>query len=165
MKLKLTKKTKKAICIYVAALLILYVVVEILPKVTDVFETTQVLEPGTLKLSYETTGYFIKEESVGIAYETGSISYLAEVGEAVKRGRGIEEAIAGLKFSSYLPSKLKELGGEEREDMINRWKDEYKEMKDNDPEKYKDLDPLQAAIQSLALAEDIGKIKSGLTEA
>ncbi|MDO4746180.1 MAG: HlyD family efflux transporter periplasmic adaptor subunit [Bacillota bacterium] len=86
MKNKLTKKTKKAICIYIAALLILYVVVEILPRVTDIFETTQVLEPGNLKLSYETKGYLIKEESVGIAYETGQIEYLTEVGAAIKRG-------------------------------------------------------------------------------
>lgn len=86
MKTKLTKKTKKAICIYVAALLILYIVVEILPKVTDIFETTQVLEPGNLKLSYETDGYFIKEESIGIAYETGDIEYLTQVGESIKKG-------------------------------------------------------------------------------
>ena len=86
MKTKLTKKTKKAICIYIAALLILYIVVEILPRVTDVFETTQVLEPGNLKLSYDTTGYFIKEESIGIAYETGDIEYLTEEGYAVKKG-------------------------------------------------------------------------------
>lgn len=86
MKNKLTKKTKKAISIYVAALLILYLVVEILPRVTDVFETTQVLEPGNIKLAYDTTGYFIKEESVGIATETGDIEYLTEVGTAVKKG-------------------------------------------------------------------------------
>ena len=62
MKIKLSKKTKKAISVYIAALLILYIVVEVLPKVTDIFETTQVLEPGTLKVSYETKGYFIKDE-------------------------------------------------------------------------------------------------------
>lgn len=54
MKTKLSKKTKKAICIYLAVLLLLYIVVQLLPKVTDVFETTQILRPGTLKLSYET---------------------------------------------------------------------------------------------------------------
>ena len=86
MKTKLNKKTKKAICIYAAALIILYLVIYILPKVTDVFETTQVLEPGNIKLAYDTTGYFIKEESVGIASETGDIEYLVEVGTAIKRG-------------------------------------------------------------------------------
>lgn len=86
MNIKLTKKTKKAIYIYIALLLILYVVVEVLPKVTDIFETTQVLEPGNLKISYETKGYFIKEESIGIASETGEINYLTEEGMAVKKG-------------------------------------------------------------------------------
>ena len=55
MKAKLSKKTKKAIFIYLAVLLILYIVVEVLPEVTDIFETTQTLEPGTLRISYETT--------------------------------------------------------------------------------------------------------------
>ena len=86
MKIKFTKKTKKAICIYIAALLILYVVIEVLPKVTDIFETTEILEPGNLKLSYETTGYFIKEESIGIADDNGDIEYLVEEGTAIKRG-------------------------------------------------------------------------------
>jgi len=86
MKIKLKKKTKKAICIYLAALLILYIVIEVLPRVTDIFETTQVLEPGNIKLAYDTTGYFIKEESVGIASETGDIEYLVEVGAAIKKG-------------------------------------------------------------------------------
>ncbi|NLD19809.1 MAG: hypothetical protein GX663_06115 [Clostridiales bacterium] len=86
MKMKLTKKTKKAICIYVIALVLLYVVVEVLPKVTDIFETVQVLEPGNLTLSYETKGYFIKNEAVGIAGESGDIQYLVEEGTAIKKG-------------------------------------------------------------------------------
>ena len=108
MKINLNKKTKKAISIYVAALIILYLVIYILPKVTDVFETTQVLEPGNIKLAYDTTGYFIKEESVGIASDTGDIDYLVEVGTAVKRGHELvavkAEKDAGDKtprFSEY----------------------------------------------------------------
>ncbi len=109
MKTKPTKKKKKAIYIYIAILLILYVVVEVLPKVTDVFETTQILEPGNIKLAYDTTGYFIKEESVGIASETGDIDYLTEIGTAVKRGHKLvavePEKDAGDKtprFSEYI---------------------------------------------------------------
>lgn len=89
MKTKLTKKTKRAIFIYIIVLLILYMVVEILPRVTDIFETTQVLEPGTLTLSYETTGYFIKNESIGVADETGDIQYLVSSGTAVKKGHEV----------------------------------------------------------------------------
>ena len=53
---------------------------------TDIFETTQTLEPGTLRIAYETTGYLIKDESVGIAPESGDIQYLVAVGTAVKKG-------------------------------------------------------------------------------
>lgn len=86
MKAKLSKKTKKVILIYLAALLLLFIIVEILPKVTDIFETTQVLEPGDLKISYDTKGYIIKEESIGIAAESGKLQYLVGVGTAVKKG-------------------------------------------------------------------------------
>lgn len=113
MKTKLTKKTKKAIYIYLAALLLLYIVVEVLPRVTDIFETTQILEPGELKLSYETTGYFIKEESVGIATETGDITYLVEEGRAIKKGHELvsvktdkEAAEKSPRFTEYT-EKLK----------------------------------------------------------
>lgn len=103
MKKKLTKKTKKAICIYLAALLILYVVIEILPRVTDIFETTQILEPGNIKLSYETTGYFIKDESIGIASETGSIEYLVEEGAAIKKDHPLVSVEADPKAGDKTP--------------------------------------------------------------
>lgn len=86
MKTKLSKKTKRIIAVYLAALLLLYIIVEVLPDVTDIFETTQTLEPGTLRIAYETTGYLIKDESVGIAPESGDIQYLVAVGTAVKKG-------------------------------------------------------------------------------
>lgn len=86
MKNKLSKNTKKAICIYVVLLIILYVVVEVLPRVTDIFEITQTLKPGNLKLSYDTTGYFIKDEKIGIAAESGDIDYLVAAGSSIKKG-------------------------------------------------------------------------------
>lgn len=111
MKTKLSKKKKKAICIYIAALLLLYIVVEVLPKVTDIFETTQILEPGDLKISYDTKGYFIKDESIGIASESGEIQYLVSVGTAVKKGHTVvsvdaESSSKEPRFSEYT-DKLK----------------------------------------------------------
>jgi len=106
MKTKLSRRTKRAICIYIAALLILYIVVQVLPKVTDIFETTQVLEPGNLKISYDTTGYFVKEESVGIAAESGEIQCLVSTGTAVKKGHKVisieaESSDDEPRFSKY----------------------------------------------------------------
>ena len=119
MKTKLSKKTKKAICIYIAALLILYVVVEVLPKVTDIFETTQVLEPGDLKISYDTKGYFIKRESIGIAAESGTLQYLVAQGTAVKKGYTLvsveaESSKKDARFTEYT-DRLKGYEGLSRE--------------------------------------------------
>ncbi|MDO4545134.1 MAG: HlyD family efflux transporter periplasmic adaptor subunit [Bacillota bacterium] len=113
----MTKKAKRTICIYIGLVLLLYIVVEILPKVTDIFETTMILEPGNLTLSYETTGYFIKEESVGIAGESGNIQYLVEEGTAVKKGYPIvaidatgEDKDAKSRYSQYT-KRLKDYEG------------------------------------------------------
>ena len=86
MKRKLTKKTKRAIFLYIVILLLLFTIVEVLPKVTDIFETTQVLEPGTLTLSYETKGYFVKTEEIGVAADSGEIEYPVTEGTVVKKG-------------------------------------------------------------------------------
>ncbi len=107
MKQKLNRKTKKAITIYIAALLIFFIIVEVLPRVTDIFETTQILETGTLKVSYETTGYFIKDEYIGIAPESGSVQYLVSKGTAVKKGHTVvsvdpgEKGTKDSRFSKY----------------------------------------------------------------
>ena len=89
MKTKLTTKRKKAISVYIILLLLLFVIVEVLPKVTDIFETTQTLEPGDLIISYDTKGYFIKDESVCIASGSGKIRYSEEEGTAVKKGNAV----------------------------------------------------------------------------
>lgn len=86
MKRKLTKKTKRAIFLYIVILLLLFTIVEVLPRVTNIFETTQVLEPGTLTLSYDTTGYFIKTEEIGVATDSGEIEYPITEGTVVKKG-------------------------------------------------------------------------------
>ena len=86
MKIRMTSKTKRAILIYIVILLILYIVVQVLPKVTGIFETTQVLQVGNLALTCETTGYLVKDEYVCIADESGDIEYKEEVGTVVKKG-------------------------------------------------------------------------------
>lgn len=86
MKTRITPKTKRAILIYLVILLALYLVVQVLPKVTGMFETTQVLEVGNLALTCETTGYLVKDEYICIADEAGDITYKEKVGTVVKKG-------------------------------------------------------------------------------
>ncbi len=46
MKIKISGNIRKYIIIYLALVLALYLVIVIVPRVTDIFETTQILEPG-----------------------------------------------------------------------------------------------------------------------
>lgn len=108
---KLSRKTKKIILVYFAALIILFIIVQVLPRVTDIFETTQILEPGNLTLSHETTGYIIKDEQIGTAEKSGKIKYLVGDNVSVKKGQKIVsydsdkvEENSKDKFSEYLDS-------------------------------------------------------------
>ncbi len=89
MKLQISRNTRKYIILYVALLLVLYLVIEMVPKVTDIFETTQILEPGNLMLTCETTGYLIKTETIAISPETGTIKYLKKEGAPVRKNQRV----------------------------------------------------------------------------
>lgn len=76
----------------------------------------------------------------------------------------LDTAIAGLKFNSYLPAKLKNMDEDDRDQMIRRWVREYEELKATDP-RYKDIDPEKAAKDSWKAMEQINKIRSDLKDA
>ena len=108
------------IAVYLAALIILYVVIYVVPKVTDLFETTQVLENGTLIISCEAEGYIVKDETINLATKTGSMTYTIEEGTVIKKGTDIvdfdkdatkdEEASPRSKYTDVL-TKLRGYSG------------------------------------------------------
>lgn len=85
MKTILPKKTRRIVACYLAALIILYVVIYVVPKVTDLFETTQVLENGTLIISCDAEGYLVKDESINVASKNGTIKYKIDEGTVIKK--------------------------------------------------------------------------------
>ena len=89
MKIRIPKKTRRLLILYLAVLVILYIVVFQMPKMSDKFETTQVLENGTLEVSCEAEGYLIKDEAVCTAEETGTIEYKMDENTVVKKGTTI----------------------------------------------------------------------------
>ncbi len=91
MKIKITKKTKSILLGYIALLVLLYLIIYTLPKVTDAFETTQVLEPGTLTVSRNAEGFLVKDEAVVTAESTGTIEFLIDEGTVVKKGTRLVE--------------------------------------------------------------------------
>lgn len=85
----MTKKNRKPIYIFVLALVILYSIIYIIPKVTDIFETTYLLEPGELQVSEEVTGYVIRDEQVYEASGAGMLTYPIKEGVHVRKGTKI----------------------------------------------------------------------------
>ena len=89
MKIKLPTHIRKYIIIYLALLLFLFLVVELVPRVTDAFESTEILEPGQLSYSCQATGYLVKTETISVAGEGGTIKYLAEDGAVVRKNKKV----------------------------------------------------------------------------
>ena len=93
MKIRISKKTRRLLILYLAVLVILYIVVFQMPKMTDKFETTQVLENGTLEVSCEAEGFIIKDEAICTADATGTIEYKVAEGTVVKK----ESSVASIE--------------------------------------------------------------------
>jgi len=116
MKISIPKKIRKFIIYYLAALLILYLVIVLAPKATDAFESTEILQPGSLKLSCETSGYFVKKEAIATAGNAGTLKYKHKPGaivgkdwpmSSIESGDAIQEA--GENVSSAFASQMKNL--------------------------------------------------------
>lgn len=108
MKIKITKKTRRIVAVYLALLVVLYIVAFQIPEVTDLFETTQVLENGTIQVSCEATGYVVKDEAVCTADSTGSISFTNESGTVVKKGTLISKIEKTSKGDESINNKYRD---------------------------------------------------------
>ena len=94
--------------LYIAILVLLYIVTMVLPSVTDRFESTEVLEPGTLEFSCETTGYMFKDEYVGLAPKSGKLKYKVKEGAAVKKGHKVASINSKKAGKSSVAKKYKD---------------------------------------------------------
>ncbi|MDO4869965.1 MAG: HlyD family efflux transporter periplasmic adaptor subunit [Bacillota bacterium] len=117
MKTKIPKKTRRIVLCYLAILVILYVIIYVVPKVTGMFETTQTLENGTLIISCEAEGYLVKDETINLADKTGILKYKVVEGTVIKKGTTItaydseaEESSEEVNIHSKYDSLLKNLG-------------------------------------------------------
>ncbi len=122
MKIKITRHIRKYIILYLALVLALYLVIEMVPRITDIFETTQILEPGELVLTDDATGYMIKSEAIAIAPGSGSIKYLVKDGTAVRKNQDVVGAAVNGEegFSRRYDDVLRQLEG--YSGLVETWK-------------------------------------------
>lgn len=110
----MAKKNRKPIYIFVLILIVLYIAIYVIPKATGLFDTTEVLEAGTLQVTEETTCYFVRDETVYEAGEAGKLDYKVEEGVHIRKGTRV--------------LKLTESGDEDASKKKAEEKSEYKDV-------------------------------------
>ena len=79
-------KKRKPILIYILIVVILGLLIYALPKVTDVFEDTAILETGTIEVKEDAKCFFVRDEAVYEAGDSGTVEYKVEEGIHVRTG-------------------------------------------------------------------------------
>ena len=67
----MSKFRKKPILIFVIALIALYIIIYIIPKVTGALVSSYTVEYGELKVADETQGYLVRDEQVYVSAASG----------------------------------------------------------------------------------------------
>ena len=88
------KIKKKTIVLFVLTLAILYTIIYIVPKVSGAMIPSYIAEYGQLKIYDETTAYFVRNEKVYLAADTGDTNYFFKEGSLVRKGGKIMEVTA-----------------------------------------------------------------------
>ena len=83
------KLKKKTVIIFILAVILLYVIVEVIPPLTGALASTEVLEYGKLKVSDIEDCWIVRDETVYKAPETGTMKVYAGEGTLIKRGSRI----------------------------------------------------------------------------
>ncbi len=80
--------------LFIAAVLVLAGIIFVYPMVTGALARTSLVEYGNLKVTTDATCYFIRDESVVKAADSGSIQYYFEEGELVRKGTKVIDVLS-----------------------------------------------------------------------
>ena len=96
---KTTKGTKRTIFIYLLIMVILYVLIYVVPQVSDIFVETYTAEYGTLQVTDDATCLFVRNEKTYTAKSAGSVERVAKKGRLMQSGANIVN-VAGKAYYS-----------------------------------------------------------------
>lgn len=82
----MSKLKKKPILVFVILLIVLYAIIYIVPKINGALVSSYVAEYGELKISDETTAYFVRDEKVYGAKINGDTNYFFDQGSLIRKG-------------------------------------------------------------------------------
>ena len=108
----MSKFKKKPIVFFVMALIVLYVIIYIIPKVTGALVSSYTVEYGELKISDDTTGYLVRNEQVYVSGTSGKANRYIKGGTLVRAGTTIMEVTGNTdgKVDSRYTDLLARLG-------------------------------------------------------
>ena len=99
MKIKITKDIRKYLILYLTLVICLFLLIEIVPKMTNIFETTQTLEPGDLVVSEKASGYVVKTEYIAVTPDGGPITYLVKENAPVRKNQKVVSIVDTDEFA------------------------------------------------------------------
>lgn len=85
----LTKGKKRGLLLYIIVLIVLGTITEIVPEVTGALTKTEILEYENMQITDEVVCYFVRNETVHLAPNSGSINYYIEDGVKVRKNAKI----------------------------------------------------------------------------
>lgn len=81
----MSKLKKRPILVFLILLIVLYTIIYIVPKVSGALVPSYIAEYGELKISDETTAYFVRDEKVYVARVNGHTNYFFDDGSLVRK--------------------------------------------------------------------------------
>lgn len=116
------KLKKRTIILFILAVILMYVLVEVLPRVGGALADTEIIEYGKLRVSDDVEGWIVRDETVYKASGTGNIKVFTDEGTLVKKG-------SKLMDFKEAPKKTDQVK-EESDDGTSRYKDLIKRLGD-----------------------------------
>ena len=88
-KTKIQFTTRAKVIFLIALFLVLYSIIYIVPKVSDIFTATYSAQYGTLEVSFKTDCVIVRDEKVFKSQTSGNVSRKADAGDLLRAGKTI----------------------------------------------------------------------------
>lgn len=85
------KKGRILVALFVLALIVLYVIIYVVPKMYNMFEETTVLKYGPLPVTDDAEALIVRKETLFVAGEEGKLTYKIQESTKVRKGTKIAE--------------------------------------------------------------------------
>jgi len=92
---KKNNRKSRLILLFFIAVFVLFVIIYVLPSVSDVFRRTYVAEYGGIQVSDKVTCYIVREETVYFSNRSGTIQYYLGEGTKVRKNTKVLDISAG----------------------------------------------------------------------